>query len=75
MMGAEVDFKPVHDQPWATHAPALAGMVGLQEQEVVHLLMTGTTSGGIALRPPMPRYRLDREDAEAVVAYLKSLKH
>ncbi len=25
-------------------------------------------------RPPMPAYRLDEEDAKAVVAYLKSLK-
>ena len=34
---------------------------------------TGVSRLGKELDPPMPQFRLTREDAEAVLAYLKSL--
>jgi mono/diheme cytochrome c family protein len=40
---------------------------------MIKLLMTGTWTNGNRLRAPMPQFRMDRTDAEAVVAYLKSL--
>jgi mono/diheme cytochrome c family protein len=40
---------------------------------MVKLLTTGIWTSGEHLRPPMPQFRLSPEDAEAVVAYLKSL--
>jgi hypothetical protein len=35
---------------------------------------TGLRPDKKSSKPPMPQYRLDRADAEAVVAYLRSLK-
>jgi mono/diheme cytochrome c family protein len=40
---------------------------------MVKLLTTGIWTTGNRLRPPMPQFRLNRQDAEAVVAYLKSV--
>jgi hypothetical protein len=36
--------------------------------------MEGITADGRQPNPPMPRFRMNRADAEAVVGYLKSLK-
>ena len=44
------------------------------EEALVKFLMTGLGPRGTPADPPMPMYKLNREDAEAVVAYLKSLK-
>jgi mono/diheme cytochrome c family protein len=41
--------------------------------EIITLLTTATWRDGKAPRLPMPRFHMKREDAEAVVAYLKSL--
>jgi hypothetical protein len=38
-----------------------------------NLLEKGLGPNGETLRPPMHRYHLDREDAHAIIAYLKSL--
>lgn len=75
LTGAAVPFQPVVPMPWATFAPGLAGIpAGYTEAQLVHFLMTGERPHGLpAPRPPMPPYRLDRDDAEAVAAYLKSL--
>jgi hypothetical protein len=40
---------------------------------MVKLLTTGIWTTGTQLRPPMPQFRMNRADAEAVVAYLKSV--
>jgi len=36
--------------------------------------MTGIAYNGLPGKPPMPQYRFNREDATAIVAYLKSLE-
>jgi hypothetical protein len=36
-------------------------------------MMTGIAFNGLPARPPMPQYRFNQQDAEAIVAYLKSL--
>jgi mono/diheme cytochrome c family protein len=58
---------------WAVRAPAIAGLPGWSEADAVALLMTGKRPTGEAPRRPMPPFRLDRDDATAVVRYLKSL--
>lgn len=73
LTGAVIGFTPVAPMPWAPAAPAIAGLKGFTREQAVHFLMTGERPGGSPPRPPMPAYRLDREDAEALVAYLKSL--
>jgi len=55
-------------------APAIAGLPGYTKEESIRLLMDGLTRDGRRPDPPMPQFRLNRADAEAVVAYLKSLR-
>ena len=58
---------------WAYKAPAIARLPGYTIQEGVKLLMEGVTPDGRNPKAPMPKFRLTRADAEAVVTYLKSL--
>lgn len=74
LQGSVLDFAPRHPIPnWTDVAPAIAGLPGYTEEEAIRLLETGIAPNGKPLRPPMPPYRMNREDARAVVAYLKSL--
>ena len=73
--GSMLDFQPSNPMPvWADYAPPLAGLQGWKNEQVIQLLRTGLTHDGKPVRPPMPPYRMTREDAAAVVAYLRSLK-
>ena len=65
---------PFSGQPWAYQAPNIRGMVGYTEEEGIRLLTEGITRGGTPPRPPMQPFHLSRDDARAVVAYLKSLR-
>jgi mono/diheme cytochrome c family protein len=58
---------------WAVRAPHIAGLPGYSVAQGVRLLTEGITASGVRPKPPMPPFRMTREDAEAVVAYLKSL--
>ena len=72
--GAPVWFQPsAHTSDWPLKAPRIAGSPPASEADMVKLLTTGIWKDGRRLRPPMPQFRMTREDAEAVVAYLKSL--
>jgi len=74
LQGAVLPFEPKVPMPvWAGKAPALAGLAGLNDADVVSLLSTGSTTKGIRPRPPMPSYRFTKMDAEAIVVYLKSV--
>jgi len=69
---------PVQSFPWATSwayaSVNLRGMPGWSTEEAIHFLETGERFDGKKPQLPMPPFRLSHEDAEAVVAYLKSLK-
>ena len=54
-------------------APRIGGSPPADDTDMVTLLTTGLWTTGARLRFPMPQFRMDRSDAEAVVAYLKSL--
>jgi len=71
--GAPIGFAPSSPMPWSGMAPPIAGLPTMGHDQAVRFLMTGEKPDGGYSRPPMPEYRLDREDAEAVVVYLKSL--
>jgi mono/diheme cytochrome c family protein len=58
---------------WAYKAPAIAGLPGYTIQDGIKLLTEGITPDGRIPKSPMPKFRLTRGDAEAVVSYLKSL--
>ena len=73
--GGGLTFGPIVPLPvWADTAPKITGLEGWDREKAVQLLMKGLAPNGPPPRPPMPRYRMNRGDAEAVVAYLKSLK-
>ncbi len=63
--------EPVED--WPLKAPRIAGIPPGSDADMIKLLTTGMWSDGKPLRPPMPQFRMTESDAEAVVAYLKSL--
>jgi len=58
---------------WPLKAPRIAGSPPGSDEELVMLLTTGIWRDGKPLRPPMPQFRMSRDDATAVVAYLRSL--
>jgi mono/diheme cytochrome c family protein len=72
--GASTIFKPLQPVPnWAEYTPALAGFPGFTDDQALTFLTTGKDASGQLAAPPMPQYRFSREDASAVLAYLKSL--
>ena len=74
LTGSPLAFKPTVPMPWVPAAPALAGLPeGYKREDMIHYLMTGKRPTGAPTLPPMPEYRLNREDAEATTAYLESL--
>jgi mono/diheme cytochrome c family protein len=74
LAGAPVFYQPAQRVPgWPTTAPRLAGLPPGSDAEMITLLTTSVSRSGQPLRAPMPRFHMTRTDAEAVVAYLKSL--
>jgi mono/diheme cytochrome c family protein len=67
---------PVHspyaNKEWAVRAPALAGLPGFTDAQIVALLTEGQATDRNPPRAPMPPFRMSRPDAEAIVAYLRS---
>jgi mono/diheme cytochrome c family protein len=74
LAGAPVFYEPARAvQGWANTAPRLAGLPPGSEAELIKLLTTSVSRTGKTPRWPMPRFYMTRADAEAVVAYLKSI--
>jgi mono/diheme cytochrome c family protein len=66
-----ISAEPVEN--WPLQAPRIAGALPGTDAEMVKLLTTGIWKTGTYLRAPMPQFRMTPEDAESVVAYLKSV--
>ena len=75
LQGDVLDFKPDHPMPFAAAAPPIAGMPGFTDGQALKFLETGVDVTGKPAMPPMPQYRFNSDDAQAVLAYLRSLKH
>jgi len=74
LQGTPLAFKPTIPMPvWADKSPNIAGLPGWEKDAAIKFFMTGIADN-LPARPPMPQYRFNLADAEAVVAYLKSLK-
>jgi mono/diheme cytochrome c family protein len=74
-----LDFSPKKPvKGWHDSSPDLTGSGRLFQRwgddGVVKFLVTGKGPRGNGADAPMPTYNLKQEDAEAIVAYLKSLK-
>jgi mono/diheme cytochrome c family protein len=75
LRGKKLEFAPtVAMQVWADTSPNIAGLPDWNHEKAVQFFMTGLAPNGQPARPPMPQYKMNRADAEAVVAYLESLK-
>ena len=74
LLGGPVPYSPARPTDgWAEVAPRLAGTPPGTDDQIVTLLTTGIARTGRPPRAPMPQFRMTRADAEAVVAYLKSV--
>lgn len=74
MKGGMLVFKPAVPMPvFAEKSSNIAGLPGWTDEQAVKFFMTGIAFNELPARPPMPRYRFNRPDAEAIVAYLQSL--
>jgi mono/diheme cytochrome c family protein len=74
LQGGPVPFMPSEpDADWPVRVPRIGGTPPADDADMVKLLTTGIWTTGAHLRAPMPEFRMERSDAEAVVAYLKSL--
>lgn len=74
LQGGPLDFSPtVAPLNWAMSAPRIAGKPPGTDEEFVRLMMTGISRTGAPLRRPMPQFHMTQADAEAVLAYLKSI--
>ncbi len=75
LQGRAVPYMPSRpDSDWPVLCPRIGGTPPAADADMVKLLMTGIWTTGNRLRLPMPQFRMDKSDAEAVVAYLKSIK-
>lgn len=74
LQGGSLPFMPAQPNPdWPVSAPRIGGNPPASDADMVKLLTTGIWTNGNRLRYPMPQFRMDKGDAEAVVAYLKSV--
>jgi len=74
LQGAPLMFKPTVPIPsWMPVAPEIAGL-NWSEEEAITFFTTGKRPNGTMAAPPMPQLRMNKADAAAVTAYLKSLK-
>ena len=73
LTGASIPVRgPSWDAEWAYKAPALAGLPGFTDEQIVMLLTEGHAGDRPAPQRPMPPFRMNKQDAEAIVAYLRS---
>ena len=74
LQGAQVWIVPVHANPnWANNAPPLAGFGGYSDQQGEDVLERGMGPNGETIRQPMHIYHMSHADAQAIIAYLRSL--
>lgn len=74
LQGAPIWIMPVHNMPnWAMRAPAIAGLEGFTDFQMETVLERGIGPNGIEIQPPMHIYHMNHGDAQAIIAYLRSL--
>ena len=55
------------------NAPPLAGFGGYTDEQGEAVLEKGVGPNGLAVREPMHIYHMNHADAQAIIAYLRSL--
>ncbi len=79
LKGMVLDFAPMKEvKGWHKTSPDLTPSARIWsrwgEATILKYLQTGLAQNGKPADPPMPAYKFSAPDAEAVLAYLKSLK-
>jgi len=75
LKGGPTQTRATYPAPnWATVEPRLAGGPPGTDADFIKLLTTGIARTQQPPNPPMPQFHMTRQDAEAVLAYLKSLR-
>ena len=76
LRGGPLQIRPTYPiANWALVTPRLAGGPPGTDDDFIRLMTTGIARTGQPPKPPMLRPHMTRPDAEAVLAYLKSLKY
>lgn len=76
LKGGPLQIRPTYPVAnWALVTPRLAGGPPGTDADFIRLMTTGIARTGEPPKPPMLRPHMTRTDAEAVLAYLKSLKY
>ena len=74
LQGATTWIRPVSPTTnWAENAPALAGLTNYTDAQMVRVLEMGQGAGPTPIQPPMHIYHMNHADAQAIIAYLRSL--
>ena len=74
LQGASIWIEPVRPvSNWAQFAPPLAGLPSLSDEQMERVLEKGESANGREIQPPMHIYHLNHSDAQAIIAYLRSL--
>jgi mono/diheme cytochrome c family protein len=75
LQGSELMFKPAVPVPgWTSKSPQISGLPNWTDEQARKFLMTGIMPDGSRANPPMPEFRYNRQDADAIIAYLRSLE-
>ena len=75
LAGASNPYLPAQPRSdWPINVPRLAGTPPTTDAGMITLLTTAVWIDGKPLDDPMPHFHMTRADAEAVVAYLRSLR-
>ncbi|HEX4564988.1 MAG TPA: c-type cytochrome [Vicinamibacterales bacterium] len=73
--GGPVAVRPPWPNDWALIAPRNKGLPGYDDAAAMRLLTEGAIGrDGKQLRAPMPRFRMTKQDASDVIAYMRSLR-
>jgi mono/diheme cytochrome c family protein len=74
LQGGSIWIQPVRPVAnWAQFAPTLAGLPSMSDAQMERVLEKGQGANGGAIEPPMHLYHMAHADAQAVIAYLRSL--
>ena len=72
--GGPMPARPMWPVDWPNAFPRIAGLPGYSDEQAMRLLTQGAIKrDGTQLRMPMPRFRMNTQDAADVIAYLRSM--
>lgn len=75
LQGGPIVYLPAQPTSnWPLYEPRIGGTLPTSEAGMINLLTTALWIDGKELRDPMPKFHMNRADAEAVVAYLKTVR-